>query len=98
MNCERKVPTDKAKIQAYIGDALKNELLSDAQGNDRSLSAEITNILEKYKDSEHFLIRVPERVREIIQDMAAEDNRSVENLIEWIIIQYVNNRINQSDP
>jgi hypothetical protein len=88
-----KVPTEKAKIQAYIGDALKNELSRDAERNDRSLSAEITSILEKYKDSEHFLIRVPERVREIIQNMANEDNRSVENLIEWIIIQYVNSRI-----
>jgi hypothetical protein len=86
-----KVPTDKAKLQAYIGDALRDALIKDAESNDRSISAEVTSILERYKDPNHFLIRLPEKVRELIEDYSERESRTVENLIEWIVIQYINN-------
>jgi hypothetical protein len=83
------VPTDKPSIQAYIRTELKNLLIEDANRNDRSLSSEVTDILERYKDRNHYLVRVPDKIREQLEQRSQSENRSVENMIEWIIIQFI---------
>ncbi len=85
---EKQVPSSKPTIQAIVSEKLRALLESDASKNDNSLSAEVGKILEQYKDPNHFLVRVPEKIREQLDNEAQDENRSVENLIEWIIIRY----------
>lgn len=84
----KQVPSSKPTIQALVSKGLRALLEADATKNDNSLSAEVGRILELYKDPNHFLIRVPEKIKEQIEEEAQNENRSTENLIEWIIIKY----------
>lgn len=86
----KSVPTDKPSIQAYIRVELKSQLIKDANKNDRSLSSEITDILERYKDRNHYLVRIPDKIREQLERISQGENRSVENMIEWILIKFIN--------
>jgi hypothetical protein len=84
----KKVPSSKPTVQAIVNEKLKALLESDALKNENSLSQEVGKILERYKDPDHFLIRVPEKLRERLEKEAKSENRSVENLIEWILIRH----------
>ena len=86
------VPTDKPSVQAYIRKELKDKLIAIAHVNDRSLSSEVTDILERYLDKNHYLVRLPDKIREQLENVASTENRSIENMIEWIIIQFINKK------
>jgi hypothetical protein len=91
-NGMKSVPTDKPSVQAYLRHDLKQLLVEDAHKNDRSVSSEVTDILERYMDRNHYLVRVPDKIREQLEEIAQSENRNIENMIEWIIIQFINQR------
>jgi Arc-like DNA binding domain len=89
----KSVTTDKPSVQAYIRSDLKQLLIEEATKNDRTISSEVADILERYMDQNHYLVRMPDKIREQLETIAKSENRSIENMIEWIIIQFISQRV-----
>jgi predicted DNA-binding protein (UPF0278 family) len=84
--CE--VPSDKPIVQALVSSETKKRLEQKARRNDRSLSKEAGDALERYVDKNTLSVKVPPKIYKELEKLAKNEESDIESYVQWLLIEH----------